>query len=190
MCKEGQMHRSQDWAVLPFRLWQFLKSYCVSSGRWRTNYVRRGKLDILQEEEGGKTVIVILRTDTQAGEEEKKKKRSPTVSHLGPVETQSLSTMGQVLERIELKLLGSWCNWTTSPPTNKTAASRIFASIWTCHNRWPTHSPGQFVSLSVNHTPPSVHCKVITPERNRCLKTMPPSPPSISSDRSLDTLSG
>lgn len=49
----------------------------------------------------------------------KKKKRSPTVSHLGPVETQSLSTMGQVLERIELKLLGSWCNWTTSPPTTR-----------------------------------------------------------------------
>lgn len=76
-------------------------------------------MDILQEEEGGKTVIVILQTDTQAGEEEKKKKRSPTVSHLGPVETQSLSTMGQVLERIELKLLGSWCNWTTSPPTTR-----------------------------------------------------------------------
>lgn len=56
-------------------------------------------MDILQEEEGGKTAIVILGTDAEAGEEEKKKIKQCSISHSGPVETQSLSAIGQVYLR-------------------------------------------------------------------------------------------
>lgn len=46
-----------------------IRNHTVPLEKWRVSYMRKGKLDILQEEGGGKTVIVILRTEALAVEE-------------------------------------------------------------------------------------------------------------------------
>lgn len=97
----------------------FLKSYWISSGYWRTNYLRKEKLDILQEEDRRKTVILTLRTDARV-EGKIQKQNLCSISYLHPVETQSPSAMGQLyLKEKNPKVLQSSCNWAASHLTTR-----------------------------------------------------------------------
>lgn len=79
-CRHGRKEKKKPNRIdhwneeQPRRLSQFLKSYCVSSGQWRTNYLGKGKLDILQQEEGGGGKHQLWFLERMLKEEGKKKK--------------------------------------------------------------------------------------------------------------------
>lgn len=148
--KRAQLHRSQEWAVAR-HLGQFLKSYCVSWGKWRTNYLRKGKLDILQEGKGGKTVIVILRADAQAGKEGGKKTVLCITFRLRR-NSITFCNGTSLLERKGLKVLGPWCNWTTSNPTTRLQHPNSWLPLGLTINDQHT-AYALFVCLCVNYIP-------------------------------------